>query len=117
MRAISALDNLLRNAMEAAVAAKDIEPSTRPQVTLEIQTAEREISFHVIDNGRGPPSQLSEHLGEAFYTTKPRGIGLGLAMARKSAELHGGRLEYHRDIHHTTFTLTFPRQPSAGRQP
>ena len=54
-------------------------------------------TLEVIDNGPGIPSDLREQVLEPFFTTKARGGGLGLPIARRVAELHGG-----------TLALTFP---------
>jgi PAS domain S-box-containing protein len=46
----------------------------------------------VADTGRGLEPSQSEQVFEAFYTTKPEGIGLGLSICRSIVEAHGGRL-------------------------
>jgi signal transduction histidine kinase len=51
----------------------------------------------VCDNGPGIPVDIREQVMEPFFTTKARGGGLGLPIANRVAELHGGAL-----------TLTFP---------
>jgi signal transduction histidine kinase len=51
------------------------------------------VLLEVLDNGPGlTPVQLAR-VGQPFYTTKPRGLGVGLAMARRIVERAGGRLE------------------------
>lgn len=55
--------------------------------------------IEVQDGGPGIPEELREQIFEPFFTTKSRGGGLGLAIARRSVELHGGSL-----------TLTCPPQ-------
>jgi signal transduction histidine kinase len=53
-------------------------------------------SSHVLiavrDSGRGLDPTALEHLFDAFYTTKPQGLGMGLAISRSIIEAHGGRL-------------------------
>jgi signal transduction histidine kinase len=46
----------------------------------------------VRDSGPGFEPQSLDQLFDAFYTTKPHGLGLGLAISRRIIEAHGGRL-------------------------
>jgi signal transduction histidine kinase len=46
----------------------------------------------VRDSGPGLAPAALEHLFEAFHTTKPNGLGLGLSICRSIIESHGGRL-------------------------
>jgi signal transduction histidine kinase len=78
-----ALRNLLRNALEAG--------ATRVDVRLSADGGEAEIT--VRDNGPGLAAAELERAQEPFHTTKPHGTGLGLLIARRVAEMHGGRLE------------------------
>jgi signal transduction histidine kinase len=54
-------------------------------------------AIEVSDDGPGVPTDLREQILEPFFTTKARGGGLGLPIAKRVAELHGG-----------TLALTFP---------
>lgn len=64
--------------------------------------------LEVADDGPGVDVKVAGQLGEAFITTKPKGLGLGLAMARKICEAHGGKLEAPKPGKGARFRLTFP---------
>lgn len=79
-----ALGNLLRNALQAS---PDGEAAT---VTVAVEG--HALVFRVRDRGPGVPASERERIFEPFYTTRTRGTGLGLAVARRIVELHGGEI-------------------------
>ena len=97
----SAILNLMLNAVEAAPA------GGRVEVTVVATAAE--VAIEVGDDGPGPPPAIAETLLEAFVTSKPEGVGLGLAVADQVATGHGGRLTWSRRDGMTHFLLTLPR--------
>jgi two-component system sensor histidine kinase HydH len=76
------LVNLLRNAMEASP------DGAEASVGREDGT----LVFRVRDHGAGLPAGEPERIFEPFYTTRAQGTGLGLAVARRIVEQHGGTL-------------------------
>jgi two-component system, sporulation sensor kinase A len=73
----------------------------------------------VRDNGPGIPVDIRNQVFEPFFTTKARGGGLGLPIARRTAELHGGSLELEcPDSGGTVVTMRLPLRPVAtAREP
>ena len=83
------LMNLMINGIDAM---KDV-VGTR-ELTVKSQRAENDqILVSVNDTGVGLPPQQSDQVFEAFFTTKPHGTGMGLAISRSIVESHGGRLK------------------------
>jgi len=67
------------------------------------------VSVEVRDSGPGLLSGSLAQLFTAFYTTKPHGLGMGLAVSRSIIEAHGGRLEaFPNDGGGATFQFTLP---------
>ena len=102
---VTALDNLLRNAMEAAVVAKDLGRQPHPHVRITTRQVDGVVRVEVEDNAGGPPPGFEAGLFQPFVTTKPRGIGLGLSMARQAVERQGGSLAFERTATGSRFTV------------
>jgi signal transduction histidine kinase len=67
------------------------------------------LAIAVKDTGAGISPENMQKLFEPLFTTKPKGIGLGLAVSRKLAEANGGRIEVHSEPGQgSTFTLYLP---------
>ncbi len=100
--------NLVVNAVDSMSAAAD-----RPRF-LRIRTDHPEpqaVQVAVQDTGLGIKPDEAERLFEPFYTTKPHGLGMGLAISRSIVEAHGGRLwATPDDGRGVTFQFTLPVQ-------
>jgi C4-dicarboxylate-specific signal transduction histidine kinase len=62
----------------------------------------------VEDSGPGVPPEIRERLFQPLATSKPNGMGLGLALSRSIVERQGGRLWFEPDLPSTTFCLDLP---------
>lgn len=83
------LINLLMNAMQAMAACAPGQAVLTVQIH---RTPERLLQVSVSDSGPGIPAGAMGRLFEAFYSTKPDGMGMGLPICRSIIENHGGRI-------------------------
>ncbi len=82
------LVNLLLNAHEAT---EELATDER-LVQIKTRIEHNQVFVEVIDNGVGIPPGKSDSIFEAFVTTKPNGMGMGLAISRTIIQSHGGQL-------------------------
>ena len=82
-----AVRNVISNACEAVQGAG--------QVRIGTQVGKKAVCIYVEDNGPGINAELKEKIFSAFFTTKARGTGLGLAVVRKAVTRHKGKLFIH----------------------
>jgi PAS domain S-box-containing protein len=83
------LINLITNAIDAMSPVKDRERVLKVKSEL---GGSGEIGISVEDSGAGIDPDHMPHLFDAFFTTKPHGMGMGLSICRSIVEDHGGRL-------------------------
>jgi signal transduction histidine kinase len=97
--------NLTLNAVEAAnqTGAAD----RRVKVQVERVAGDRG-TLSVCDSGPGPSTAAGEQLFEPFFTTKPDGTGLGLFVARQTAQSHSALIHWDRRDGMTRFLVEFP---------
>ena len=80
--------NLMMNSIDAM---RDVD-GTRELAIKSHRTGNEQLMVCVSDSGVGLPSQQADQIFHAFFTTKPQGIGMGLAICRSIVESHNGRL-------------------------
>ena len=77
--------NLMLNAIEAM---KD----SGGELTVKSELQDGQLQFSISDKGVGLPMEKMDQIFSAFFTTKPQGSGMGLAISRSIVESHGGQL-------------------------
>ncbi|RTR32580.1 sensor histidine kinase [Shewanella atlantica] len=80
----SAINNLVVNSIEAG--------ATR--VELKGRESAHELQIDVTDNGKGLDKAMQKKVMEPFFTTKPQGTGLGLAVVQSVVANHGGKIDF-----------------------
>lgn len=106
-----ALINILRNATEALSG----HPGTEARIEIRCTTQEGLCNIDVADNGPGLVPAVREQLFVPFFTTKPDGSGIGLSLARRIAQRHGGQLQARANSPQgTVFRLSLPPAPDAS---
>lgn len=102
----NAMSNLVVNAIQAG----------GDQVEVRIGWKDNELQVEVWDNGPGPPTAIEHELFEPFVTSKPEGLGLGLAVVKRCAETLHGAVSWERQGERTKFVLRVPGVRPANPQ-
>jgi PAS domain S-box-containing protein len=82
------LVNLLQNAIESMAET----PIELRQITIRTTNVNQSVDIAISDKGRGLPSDKEVKIFDAFVTTKPDGLGMGLAISKTIVEAHRGQL-------------------------
>lgn len=89
-------------------------------VTIAMQLSDQRVVITITDTGRGMTGDEIAHAFEPYFTTRTKGTGLGLPIARMIVEAHGGEIRLASEGGRgTTVTVNLPqaRQPGRGYQP
>jgi signal transduction histidine kinase len=98
--------NLVMNGIEAM---QSVEDRPRELVIRSVQDETQQVRVSVTDRGVGFSVENADRLFTAFFTTKPNGMGMGLAICRSIIEAHNGRLWATANLPHgSTFQFTLP---------
>ena len=78
------------------------------QILLEGELQKNKVIIKITDTGGGMDSETEKRAFELFYSTRAQGAGLGLSIARRVAESHGGEITFeNREGEGCTFVLAF----------
>ncbi len=91
--------NILKNSVEA----------NAKKITLKTHLTSKVLEVYVTDNGEGISQEVLKRMREPFYTTKPRGTGLGVSLSNEIIDAHSGKMEYSSKIGTgTSVKITLP---------
>lgn len=91
--------NLLNNAADANCI----------DIVIQIHWSKRALTWRIEDNGPGVPLELADQLGQAFFSTKGKGLGLGLFLSQATLSRYGGEVRlYNRKPKGTVTELVLP---------
>ncbi|GET24237.1 PAS domain-containing sensor histidine kinase [Prolixibacter sp. NT017] len=95
--------NLIRNSIQA------LDKTDNPKLSMKSSLDQRgRILIQISDNGQGILPDVLDKIFVPFFTTKPKGSGIGLSLSRQILRLHGGTLTVHSEPDvETIFTLRF----------
>ncbi len=100
-----AVGDALKRLIDNAFAAQD----EKGTVKVSTSAGKDGLTIAVVDAGKGVDAKIIGVMYEAFMTTKPKGMGLGLALARKYLEGNGGVVTHETGPKGSTFKLTLPK--------
>ncbi|MCS7215122.1 MAG: ATP-binding protein [Thermodesulfovibrio sp.] len=84
----SCLLNIITNSLQA------MKDSEIKNLFIKTELIEDELLIKIVDTGSGVPEEIMDKIFEPFFTTKKEGLGLGLSLAKKVIEEHGGSIDF-----------------------
>ena len=97
---VRVMTNLIQNGIQSV----PIEANAKLKV--EIKKLIREVQIIFIDNGVGIPESIKDKIFEPKFTTKTKGMGLGLGIVKNIIDSHGGKINYSSSSKGTKFIIT-----------
>jgi signal transduction histidine kinase len=128
---VQVLVNFITNAVQSMPEGGSVRVSARliakcglrnAELKSEIQNLKSEIDGNCIeisvsDTGEGISPENRKKLFQPLFTTKPKGIGLGLVVCKNLVEANNGRIEVQSELGKgTTFTMTLPAESETGKE-
>ena len=101
------MTNLIQNGLQS------VNSNKKTKININLKNDLDKISILVSDNGSGVDPNLKNKIFEPMFTTKTKGMGLGLGIVKKIIEIHKGRISYKSENKiGTTFTIELPKNKS-----
>ncbi len=99
---IRIINNLVKNSIQAT---NDI---LEPKILVQIKKINKSAVIEIIDNGLGIPKELKEKIFEPNFTTKTKGMGLGLSIIKNLITNYKGTISFKSKKGETVFTIKLP---------
>nr|WP_241254474.1 ATP-binding protein [Brevibacillus sp. SYP-B805] len=96
--------NLLLNAVQATPA--------EGEIRIRVEAGEEAASLHLFNEGEPIPEEHKERIFNPFFSTKEKGVGLGLSVSQSIVRLYQGSLTFRNEPNGVTFTVSIPRTDS-----
>ena len=96
---IRVITNLIQNALQAVPQGK------KAKIKVKIEVFKTEVKICFTDNGNGIPNSIQKKVFEPKFTTKNKGMGLGLGIVKNIIDSHGGKIYYKTGVKGTTFSI------------
>jgi len=98
--------NIIKNAVDAM--------PNGGKLTIAAREANGNVEISFTDTGKGMTKEVMDKIWTPFFTTKSRGMGLGLPICKRIVEAHGGKISVKSTVNKgTTFTVTIPIRPKS----
>jgi signal transduction histidine kinase len=112
------LINLVQNAADSIAHRGSITLRARQGASSALNQSQPMVTIEVIDTGKGMSHAVEKRLFDPFFSTKEGGTGLGLPIAARIVEKHGGFIQYLTQPNlGTTFSIVLPKIPSNESAP
>tara|TARA_X000000950_G_scaffold106656_2_gene134318 strand:- start:3286 stop:4668 length:1383 start_codon:yes stop_codon:yes gene_type:complete len=97
---IRVITNLIQNGIQAA------DQGQKPKINVTIEKSPKSVEIKFTDNGIGIPESIQSKVFEPKFTTKTKGMGLGLGIVKNIIDSHKGTIKYETGKKGTTFIIT-----------
>jgi len=97
---VRVMTNLIQNAIQS------VPIETKAKIKVKINKQKKYVKINFSDNGKGVPKSIKDKIFEPKFTTKTKGMGLGLGIVKNIVNSHGGKINYSSGPNGTTFTIT-----------
>jgi C4-dicarboxylate-specific signal transduction histidine kinase len=92
--------NIVQNALQA------VKQGQQAKIKVSIIKGQKNVKISFADNGIGIPKSIQSKVFEPKFTTKSKGMGLGLGIVKNIIDSHKGKIEYTTGDDGTTFVVT-----------
>ena len=92
--------NIVQNALQA------VKQGEQPKIKVSIKKEQKNVKISFADNGIGIPKSIQSKIFEPKFTTKTKGMGLGLGIVKNIIDSHKGKIDYTTGDDGTNFVVT-----------